>query len=71
MFVIIVNTLYFFIRPFREFSVSFRTFRNEISLGLMDFVGIAILIALIIVYLHSLRKDAQEYAKQDPLIKHE
>lgn len=69
--VIIVNTLYFFIRPFREFSVSFRTFRNEISLGLMDFVGIIILIALIIVYLHSLRKDAQEYAKQDPLIKHE
>lgn len=69
--VIIVNTLYFFIRPFQEFSVDFRLFGYDVTLGLMDFVGIVILIALIAVYLHSLRVDAREYAKIDPLIKHE
>ena len=69
--VIIVNTLYFFIRPFQEFAVNFRLFGYDVSLGIMDIVGIIVLIALIIVYLNSLRKDAQEYAKQDPLIKHE
>ena len=69
--VIIVNTLYFFIRPFQEFAVNFRLFGYDVSLGIMDIVGIIVLIALIIVYLNSLRVDAREYAKIDPLIKHE
>ena len=69
--VIIVNTLYFFIRPFQEFAVNFRLFGYDVSLGIMDIVGILVLIALIIVYLNSLRVDAREYAKIDPLIKHE
>ena len=69
--VIIVNTLYFFIKPFQEFAVTVNVFHNEVSLGIMDFVGIVVLIALIVVYLNSLRVDAREYAKMDPLVKHE
>ena len=69
--VIIVNTLYFFIKPFQQYRQTIRVFRSDLSFGIMDYVGIIILIALVIVYLHSLRKDAQEYAKMDPLIKHE
>ena len=69
--VIIVNTLYFFVKPFQEFQVTVNIFHNELHFGIMDFVGLVVLIALIIVYLNSLRKDAQEYAKLDPLVKHD
>ena len=40
--VIIVNTLYFFIRPFQEFAVNFRLFGYDVSLGIMDIVGIIV-----------------------------
>ena len=56
---------------FQEFAVNFRLLGYDVSLGIMDIVGIIVLIALIIVYLNSLRVDAREYAKIDPLIKHE
>ena len=69
--VIIVNTLYFFIKPFQDFQVTVNVFHNELHFGIMDFVGLVVLVALIIVYLNSLRKDAQEYAKLDPLVKHD
>ena len=69
--VIIVNTLYFFVKPFQDYRLTISFFGNEQHFGIMDYVGAALFIALVIVYLQSLFKDAREYAKQDPLIRHD
>lgn len=69
--VILVNTLYFFVRPFQEYRITISFFGNEQHFGVMDYVGALLFIGLVIVYLQSLFKDAKEYAKQDPLIRHD
>lgn len=69
--VIIVNTLYFFIKPFQDFSLYISFFGNEQKFGIMDFVGAVLFIGMAVVYLQGLLKDGREFAKQDPLIRHE
>lgn len=69
--VILVNTLYFFVRPFQEYRITISFFGNEQHFGVMDYVGALLFIGLVIVYLQSLFKDAKEYARQDPLIRHD
>ena len=69
--VILINTLYFFVKPFQDYTLTISFFGNEQHFGIMDYVGAALFIGLVIVYLQSLFKDAREYAKQDPLIRHD
>lgn len=71
LIIIIVNTLFFFIRPLREFSVDFTILSNQVSFGAFDFVAAAILIILIIIHIHNFITDAKGYAKIDPLKKWE
>lgn len=64
---IIINTLFVFIRPLREFSHSFILFGHEISLGALDYIGIVIILTLIILHLTTVFKDARDYAEMDPM----
>lgn len=66
---VIVNTLWFFIPWLRDFRCSFTALGKDISLTLLDFVGIAIIAGILISYISSLVKDGREYAKADPLKK--
>lgn len=63
----IINTLFIYINPLREFAVDTTIFGVSVSLGSFDFVGLAILFILIAIYIHNFRSDVKEYAEIDPL----
>lgn len=71
LIMIIINTVFIYIRPLRDFSLDVNVFGNEMILGSFDFVGIAILLILSIIYIHNFITDASGYAKIDPLKKWE
>lgn len=64
--VVIVNTLFFFIRPLREFAASVSLFGSQMELRALDIVGIAIFVILIVMYLVTVLKDLDGYAAIDP-----
>lgn len=64
---IIVNTLFIYIAPLREYALSVSVLGNEIILGTFDFVGLAILFVLVAIHLSNFAGDAKGYAKIDPL----
>ena len=66
LIIIIVNTLFIFIRPLREFSCGFALLGYDISLSALDLVAIVITAILAVVYLVTVFKDAGYYAKVDP-----
>lgn len=66
---IVVNTLFVLIRPLREFSRTFSLGSQEITFKAMDFVGVAIVAILVVIYLTTIRKDMRGYAEIDPLPK--
>ncbi|MBQ9309752.1 MAG: CDP-alcohol phosphatidyltransferase family protein [Bacteroidales bacterium] len=63
---IIINTLFIFIRPLREFSRDVELFGSSYSLGALDIIGGIIVAALAVVYVVTIFKDLDEYAKMDP-----
>lgn len=63
---IIVNTLFIFIRPLREFSTQITLFGKDISFGALDIIGGVIVAMLALVYVVTIFKDLDEYAKMDP-----
>ena len=67
--VIILNTLYLYVTPLREFALDINILGRTRTFGIIDFVAIVILVGLTIAYLGSLVKDAKYYAKLDPLKK--
>lgn len=71
LIMIIINTVFIYIRPIREFSVSLNLFGNSVVLGSFDFVGLLILLILSLIYAHNFIGDAGGYAKIDPLKKWE
>lgn len=62
-----VNTLFATIPPLREWAVRFTLLGEPIALGAFDFVGLAILAVLIVIYLSNFKHDADTYAKLDPV----
>ena len=67
LIMILVNTLFIYIAPLRQFATSFEIFGKTVLLGAFDYVGIAILLILIVIYSRNFVCDARGYAKLDPL----
>ena len=63
---IIVNTLFIFIRPLREYSQDVRIFGHDFTFGAFDYIGAGIVIMLALVYVVTILKDLDEYARMDP-----
>lgn len=63
---IIINTLFVTIRPLREFSHSFVLWGNQVTFSALDYIGIVILTALIVIHMVTIIADAKGYAKLDP-----
>lgn len=63
---IVVNTLFALIAPLREWVVGFSFFDVSVVLGAFDFVGLAILVILILIYFSNFSRDAKSYAELDP-----
>lgn len=64
--VIIVNTLFALIRPLREYSGTISLAGRAVELQALDFVGLAILLILGIIFIYSFVGDLRIYAKMDP-----
>lgn len=67
LIMVIVNTLFIYIAPLREYALNVSVLGNEVVLGTFDFIGLAILFVLIAIYLSNFAGDAKGYAKIDPL----
>lgn len=66
LILVIVNTLFIFIRPLREFSQDVRIFGHDFSFGAFDYIGAVIVAMLALVYVVTILKDLDEYARMDP-----
>lgn len=64
---VLVNTLFIYVAPIRDFTTSFHCLGTEVIFGSFDYVGIAILLILIVIYCRNFIGDARGYAKVDPL----
>ena len=64
---IIVNTLFIYIAPLREYALTVNVLGTDIILGSFDIVGLAILFVLVAIHLSNFAGDAKAYSKIDPL----
>ncbi len=69
LIMIIVNTLFIYVAPLHEYSMTVNIFGNKEVLGSFDFVGLAILLILIAIQLYNFIGDLKGYAKIDPVKK--
>ena len=69
LIMIVVNTLFIYVSPLRRFTTEFVIFGKDVSLGAFDYIGLAILLVLIVIYIRNFVCDAKGYAKLDPLRK--
>lgn len=67
LIMIVVNTLFIFATPLREWTTSFVVAGMPITFGVFDFIGLAILLVLVLIYLNNFKHDAKEYAELDPI----
>ena len=63
---IIVNTVLVLIPSIRTFSHTFMLWGHELTIRTMDYVAAFIFLALLLIYLTEIVKDAKEYARLDP-----
>ena len=67
LIMIAVNTLFVSIAPLREWAVHFSVCQRDVVFGAFDFVGGAILMVLVVIYLSNFVKDAKGYSEIDPV----
>ncbi|MBR0299759.1 MAG: CDP-alcohol phosphatidyltransferase, partial [Bacteroidales bacterium] len=66
LILIIVNTLFIFIEPLREYSRNITLFGQDFTIGVFDYIGAVIVAMLALVYVVTILKDLHEYARMDP-----
>lgn len=66
---IVVNTMFIYIAPLRDYSMSVNLFGNLILFGAFDYIAMVILLILIAIYVQNFVVDAKGYAKVDPVRK--
>jgi len=66
LILIIVNTLFIFIEPLREYSRNITLFGQDFTIGAFDYIGAVIVAMLALVYVVTILKDLHEYARMDP-----
>lgn len=63
---IIVNTVLVLVPSIGRFSHAFMLFGHELTFRTMDYVATFIFVALLLIYLTEIVKDAKEYSRIDP-----
>lgn len=64
---IVVNTLFIYVRPLTEFSTQANIFGLSMHLKAMDLVAFGMILILLVIYLFTIFGDAKKYAVIDPL----
>ena len=63
---IVVNTVLVCVEPLRAYGTTWMLLGSEVRVGVLDFVGMAVLVVMVSMLLSNLVRDAREYAKIDP-----
>lgn len=69
LIMVLVNTLFIYVAPLRDYVFKVRILGNDVTFGSFDFIGMAILLILVVIHLYNFIKDARGYALMDPLKK--
>lgn len=64
---IIVNTLFIYVSPLRDYVLDVTMLGHPVTFRVLDFISLAIALILLIMYIVSVIHDAKEYARIDPL----
>ena len=64
---ILANTVLVLIPYLTEFRTTFFLMGHEFTLLILDYVGIAVFVLLLVIYLSTIVKDGHEYALMDPM----
>ena len=64
--VILVNTLFIYVTPLREYAREFVLFGQNVTLHILDYIALAITVILLIFYGVSLVGSAREFSRMDP-----
>ena len=67
LIMVVVNTLFVFVAPLREWNIFLSLNRMSVRLGALDIVGIIIFVILVLIYVNNFVHDAEDYAKADPV----
>lgn len=71
LIMMIINTIFIYASPVRDFEMDICVLGNNMCLGSFDFIGLAIMVILAVIYFNNFIHDAKGYAKIDPLKKWE
>lgn len=63
---IIANIFLIFAKPLQTFSLEINCFDSVLTLGILDVVGLVILMVLVIIYIVAVTEDIKYYSKIDP-----
>lgn len=63
---ILANVVLVFVKPLRTWVLEIPWFSSTLALHALDMVGIAILLALVVIYIITISQDIRYYAKIDP-----
>ena len=66
LILIIINTLFIFVKPLREYSTDITLFGHDLTVGIFDYAGAVIVVLLAVIYIVSILKDLDDYAHIDP-----
>jgi len=66
MIVIVINTLFLFIKPLREYSAIFEICGLTLELKALDFVALGIILILSLILLVTMFTDLRDYSRLDP-----
>ena len=67
LIMVVVNTLFVFVAPLREWNIFLSLNHMSVRLGALDIVGIIIFVILVLIYVNNFVHDAEDYAKEDPV----
>lgn len=71
LIMMIINTIFIYASPVRDFEMDICVLGNNMCLGSFDFIGLVIMAILAVIYFNNFIHDAKGYAKIDPLKKWE
>ncbi|MBE6234428.1 MAG: CDP-alcohol phosphatidyltransferase [Bacteroidales bacterium] len=71
LIMMIINTIFIYASPVRDFEMDICVLGNNMCLGSFDFIGLVIMVILAVIYFNNFIHDAKGYAKIDPLKKWE
>lgn len=67
LLMIVANTLLIYVKPITAYSREFVLRGSTVTVGMLDYLALAVLVLLSVIYVVTIIKDIRYYSKKDPL----